>query len=135
MTDESQLYRRAMRLTVAVLAALAVVGAVVGWLVGGASGLVGAVVGAAVAALGAIPTQAAMLVGHRRSPQAMAGIVAFSWLGKMLVIIVALLVIQGIDSFHRPMFAATAAMGLIASLVIDVATLRRARISYVDPGT
>ncbi|WP_296667791.1 hypothetical protein [Demequina sp.] len=135
MTAEESLYRRAMRLTVVVLAGLAVLGALVGWFVAGAPGAVAAAVGAAVAALGAIPTQAAMLIGHRRSPQALAGIVAFSWLGKMLVIIVALLLLQGVESFYRPMFAATAVVGLVVSLAIDLLTLRKARIPYVDPGT
>ena len=135
MTAEEQLYRRAIRITVIVLLAIAVLGAGVAWLVAGANGAVAALVGAGVAALGAIPTQVAMLVGHRKPPHVMAGIVAFSWLGKMLVIIVALLLLQGIESFHREAFAATAVAGILASLVVDVAVLRRARVPYVDPGT
>ncbi|MDN4474839.1 hypothetical protein QQX09_03095 [Demequina sp. SYSU T00192] len=135
MTAEEQLYRRAIRLTSIVLAAIAVVGGAVAWALAGPAGAVGALVGALVAALGAVPTQVAMLVGHRRPPQVMAGIVAFSWLGKMLVIVVALLVLQGVESFHREAFAATAVTGIVASLVVDVATLRKARIPYADPGT
>ncbi|WP_062463659.1 hypothetical protein [Demequina soli] len=134
MTAEEALYRRALRLTAIVLGALAVVGGAVAWIVVGPDGALAAVVGAAVAALGALPTQYAMLKGHTRPPHVMAGIVAFSWLGKMLVIIVALLVLQGVDSFHRPSFAATAVVGLLAGLVVDVSLLRKSRIPYVEPG-
>ncbi len=133
MSAEADVYRRALRLTAVILAALGVLGGAVGWFVAGAPGMVAALAGAAVAALGALPTQAAMLVGHRRSAQALAGIVAFSWLGKMLLIIVALLILQGVESFHRPMFAIVAVVGLVASLAIDIITLRRARIPYVGP--
>lgn len=135
MTAEAALYRRAMVLTALWLTGIAVVGAVVGWFVAAVPGIVAAVTGAAIAALAALTTQYAMLVGHKRSPQAMAGIVGFSWLGKMLVIIVALLLLQQVDGFHRPMFAATVVAGLAASLTIDFLTLRKARIPYVDPGT
>ena len=135
MTAEAALYRRAIRLTSLWLAGIAVVGAVVGWLVGGSAGLIAALVGAAVAALGALPTQWAMLVGHERAPHVLAGIVAFSFLGKMAVILVALLVLQQIDGFHKPMFAATVIAGVVASLAIDFMTVRKARVPYVDPGT
>lgn len=135
MTTEADLYRTAIRLTSLILAAVAAVGAVVGWLVAGGAGVVAALVGAAVAALGAIPTQYAMLVGHRRAPHTLAAIVLFSWLGKMGLILVALIVLQGVESFNRPMFAGTVMVGLVASLVVDMVTLRKARIPYVDPGT
>ncbi|WP_062386373.1 hypothetical protein [Demequina iriomotensis] len=135
MTAEEALYRRAIRLTTVIVVAIGAIGAGVAWALAGTAGAVAALVGAAVAALGAIPTQAAMLVGHRKPPHVMAGIVAFSWLGKMLVIIIALLVLQGVESFHRGAFAATAVTGIVASLVVDVATLRKARIPYADPGT
>ncbi|SEJ22396.1 hypothetical protein [Demequina mangrovi] len=134
MTPEEAVYRQAIRLTIVVLAAIAVVGAAIAWVVVGPAGAVAALVGAVVAAIGAIPTQVSMLVGHRKPPHVMAGIVAFSWLGKMAVIIVALLVLGQVESFHRASFAATAMTGIVASLVVDVLTLRKARIPYVEPG-
>ena len=133
MSAEADLYRTAIRLSALTLGGIAVVGAAVGWLVAGADGAIAAVVGAAVAALGAIPTQYAMLVGHRRPPHELAAIAAFSWLGKMALILVALMVLQRIDSFHRPMFAATVLAGLVATLAIDLVTMRRARVPYVEP--
>ncbi|WP_062515975.1 hypothetical protein [Demequina gelatinilytica] len=134
MTAEARMYRRAIVLIGIVLGAIAVVGAAIAWAVAGPAAAVAALVGAAVAALGAIPTPVAMLVGHRKPPHVMAGIVAFSWLGKMLVIIVALLLLKNVESFHKVAFAATAVTGIVASLVVDVATMRKARIPYVQPG-
>lgn len=135
MTPEAEVYRRAMRATVIALVALAAVAAGVGWWVAGSAGLIAGVAGAAVAALGAIPTQVAMLVSHRQSPQAMAGIVLFSWLGKMVLVVIALVVLAGIEGFHRPMFGITVVVGLMLSLGIDMLSLRRSRVPYVDPGT
>lgn len=135
MSAESDLYRRAIRLSSIALVGLAAVGAAVGAVLDGSAGAIAAVVGAAVAALGAISTQVAMLIGHTRSPQALAGIVLFAFLGKMLILIVALLVLQGIDGFNRPIFAVVTITCLVATLAIEVDALRRARVPYVDPGT
>lgn len=135
MSAESDLYRRAIVRSSVTLVIIAVVGAVVGAVLDGVQGTVAALVGAAVAALGAISTQVAMLVGHRRSPQALAGIVLFAFLGKMLILIVALLVLQGIDDFNRPIFAVVTITCLVATLAIEVQALRHSRVPYVDPGT
>ena len=135
MTAEADIYRRALVLTALALGALAVLAAAVGWLVAGSAAAVAALVGIGVAAIGAIPTQAAMLVGHRRSPQTLAAITLFSWLAKMGVILVALLVLQGVESFHRAAFVIAVAAGLFTSLAIDLWALRKARVPYVDPGT
>lgn len=135
MSAEAQVYRRAMVHTAIALAILAVGGAAVGYLAAGASGAVGALVGAAVAALAALPTQAAMLVGHARSPQALAGIVAFSWLAKMFIIVVAMVLLTRLDDFHRVAFAVTVVIGILLSLVFDIMSMRQARVPYVDPGT
>ncbi|WP_062302558.1 hypothetical protein [Demequina subtropica] len=134
MTAEARMYRRAIALIAIVLAVIAVVGAVIAWVVAGPAAAGAALIGAGVAALGAIPTPVAMLVGHRKPPHVMAGIVAFSWLGKMFVIIVALLLLKNVESFHKAAFAATAVTGIVASLVVDVTTMRKARIPYVQPG-
>ena len=135
MTAEADLYRTALRRSAVALVVLGALGAGVGALIDGPAGAVAALVGAGVAALGAIPTQVAMLVGHTRSPQALAGIVGFAFLGKMLIVIVALLVLQGIDGFNRPTFAVVTITCLVVTLAIELHALRRARIPYVDPGT
>lgn len=135
MTPESQVYRRALTVTCVTLAGLAVVAGAVGWLIADAAGLIAGIVGAAVAALGAVPTQVAMLIAHKKSSQALAGIVLFAWLGKMVIIVIALVALGSIEDFHRPMFGVTVAVGLVASLGIDLWSLQRSRVPYVEPGT
>ncbi|MEX0913824.1 MAG: hypothetical protein WDZ57_02610 [Demequina sp.] len=132
MTIEADVYRRALYATGVVIIVIAVVGAVVGYTIDGVTGLVGAGTGVGVAAVSGLTTQAAMLVGHRKSSNAMASIVLGSWALKMLLIIVALLVLQGIDGFHRPLFATAALTGVVLTLVIDVWVLHRSRVPYVD---
>ncbi|WP_084077037.1 hypothetical protein [Demequina sp. NBRC 110057] len=135
MTEESRTYRRALRVTVIVIVALAVIAVPVGLLVAGGAGLLAAEVGVAVAALAGLTTQIAMLVAHQKPPHIMAAYIGGSWLGKMLIIIVALLVLQGIEGFHKELFAAFAVTGIIATLAIDFWVIRNARIPYVDSGS
>jgi hypothetical protein len=135
MTVEAGVYRTALYATGVAIAAIAVVVGVTGYVIDGLTGLVGAGTGVGVAAVSGLTTQVAMLVGHRKSSTAFAGIVLGSWAVKMLVIIVALLLLQGIDDFNRPLFAAAAFTGVILTLVIDVWVLHRARVPYVEPSS
>jgi hypothetical protein len=135
MTAEANVYRSSLRVTAIALAAVAVVGAVTGWLVAEATGLVAALAGVAVAALWAMATQFSMLIGHRGSVNTLVTWVLGSWLVKMVIIIAALVVLAGIENFHRPLFVIFLAAGVIPSLIIDVQALRRSRVPYVDPGS
>lgn len=134
MNAETTTYRRALRATVIGIAVLAIVAVPVGLLVGGGAGLLAAEIGVAVAALSGVTTQVAMVVGHDREPHVMAAIVGGSWLLKMLIIIVALIVLSGIDGFHRGLFAGFAVAGVLGTLAVDFWVIRSARIPYVDPG-
>ncbi|PKQ25349.1 MAG: hypothetical protein CVT64_10115 [Actinobacteria bacterium HGW-Actinobacteria-4] len=134
-TAESRVYRAALRATLASIGVLAVGGAAAGWVIAGGAGLTAALVGAGVAALSGASTQGAMMYGHRKGANALAVAVLGSWAVKMLLIIVALVVLQGIEDFHRPMFAAVAMTGVIVTLAIDVWVIHRARIPYAEPGS
>ncbi|WP_084105687.1 hypothetical protein [Demequina sp. NBRC 110056] len=134
MTAESTTYRKALRVTAILVIGLAVIAVPVGLLVGGTAGLVAAEIGVLVAALSGITTQVAMVIGHDREPHIMAAIMGGSWLLKMLIIIVALLVLQGVDGFHKGLFAGFAVAGVLGTLAVDFWVIRSARIPYVDPG-
>lgn len=133
MTSEADVYRTALRATGVMIVCVAVIGAVGGYMIAGVTGVVAAGTGVGVAAVSGLTTQAAMLIGHRRPSTSLAAIVLGSWAIKMLVIIVALLLLQGIEGFHRPLFAATAMTGIVVTLAIDVWVLHRASVPYVDP--
>ncbi|WP_084101824.1 hypothetical protein [Demequina sp. NBRC 110051] len=132
MNEESLTYRRALRVTAIVIAALAVIAAPVGLLVAGGAGLVAAEIGVLVAALAGLTTQIAMVIAHDKPAHVMAGYVGGSWLAKMLIIVIALIVLQGIDGFHKVLFAAFCVGGVLATLVVDFWVIRSARIPYVD---
>lgn len=133
MTAESITYRRALRITVIGIAALAVLAVPVGLLVAGGPGLVAALVGVGVAALSGVTTQVAMVIGHDREPHIMAAIVGGSWLAKMVIIVIALLVLDGIEGFHKALFAGFMLVGVIGTLAIDMWVMRAARVPYVEP--
>lgn len=134
MNEEAVTYRRALRVTIIGIAALAIVAVPVGLLVAGGAGLAAAEIGVAVAALAGVTTQVAMVVGHHREAHVMAAIIGGSWLLKMLIIVVALLLLQNVDGFHKGLFAAFAVVGILGTLAIDFWVIRSARIPYVDPG-
>ena len=135
MTEEANIYRRALRVTAIGLAALAIIAIPVGLLFHGGAGLLAAEVGVAVAALAGITTQVAMMVAHRRTPHMMAAIVLGSWLLKMLIIVIVLLVLQGVDGFHKGLFAVFMLVGVFGTIAADLWAVRTARLPYVDPGS
>lgn len=135
MTEESRTYRRAMRVTAIGIAALAVIAIPVGLIIAGGAGLLAAEVGVAIAALAGLTTQGAMVLAHAKPAHVMAGYVGGSWLLKMLIIIIALIVLQGIDGFHKGLFAGFMLVGVIGTLAIDFWVIRKARIPYVEGGS
>ena len=135
MTEEATIYRRALRVTAIGIGALAIIAIPVGLLVAGSPGLLAAEVGVAVAALAGLTTQVAMMMGHNRAPQMMAAILMGSWLLKMIIIVIALLVLQGVDEFHRALFATFALVGVFGTLAVDLWAVRATRLPYVDPGS
>lgn len=134
-TAEARVYRTALRNTMIGLAILAVLAVVIGALVAGSTGVIAALVGVAVAALAGLTTQAAMAWGHKRSTDQMAMAIAGSWLLKMFIIVIALLILQGIENFHKELFAAFAVTGVILTLVVDFWVIKASRVPYVEPGS
>lgn len=132
---EARVYRIALRRTGWGLAILAVVAVAVGVPVAGGRGVIAALAGVAVAALAGLTTQFAMSWGHKRSTDQMAIAIAGSWLLKMVIIVIALLVLQGIEGFHKQLFAAFVVAGVLLTLAVDFWVLRTSRVPYVEPGS
>lgn len=135
MTEEANLYRRALRLTAIGLGALAIIAVPVGLLVDGTAGLLAAEVGVAIAALAGLTTQVAMLFGYNRLPHMMAAMLLGSWLVKMLIIVIAMVVLQGVEGFHKALFVAFMLVGVFGTLAADFWAVRATRLPYVDPGS
>lgn len=134
-TAEARVYRTALRRTGVGLGVLALLAVAVGAFVAGGRGVIAGLVGVGVAALAGLTTQAAMSWGHKRSPDQMTMAIAGSWLLKMILIVAALLILQGIEDFHKEVFAAFAVTGVLLTLAVDFWVLRASRVPYVEPGS
>ncbi|MFT4220988.1 MAG: hypothetical protein QM611_10780 [Microbacterium sp.] len=115
--------------------ALAAAGAVVGYLVAGQSGLWSALMGVLLAALFLGMTAAIILfAGRFEGPtkfQIFFGIVIVGWLVKLIVFIVVLLVLRAQPWVHGHVFFFAVLASVVASLVIDLVVMARARVPYV----
>ncbi|MFC8731967.1 hypothetical protein ACFT5B_05860 [Luteimicrobium sp. NPDC057192] len=127
------LFRRALRDVLVFLAAVTVVGVVVGAIFAGTKGVWGALLGAAVALVFSGTTVWSMWRSSHSSPAAMLGIVAGSWLAKMVVLVVALVALQGQDFYSKPVFLVVVLVGVFGSVALDTINYQRARIPYVEP--
>ncbi|HWK92852.1 MAG TPA: hypothetical protein VNR17_11405 [Luteimicrobium sp.] len=127
------LFRRALRDVLVFLAAVTVVGVVVGAIVAGTEGVWGALLGAAVALVFSGTTVWSMWRSSHSSPAAMLGIVAGSWLAKMIVLVVALVALQSQDFYSKPVFLVVVLVGVLGSVALDTINYQRARIPYVEP--
>lgn len=130
---EGEAYWWALRVSAVSLAALAIIGGTVAGLVEGSGGLWGAIAGAGLAALGALVTQGAMVVGYKRAPHVFASIVGGSWLAKMVVIVGGMLALSTVSGVDRASFGIVALVGIMGTLAIDLLAVRKARIPYVNP--
>jgi multisubunit Na+/H+ antiporter MnhF subunit len=127
------LFRRSLRDVLVFLAVLAVLGVVVGWATAGSKGAWGALLGAAVAFVFSGTTVWSMWRSAHSTPAAMLGIVAGSWLAKMVVLIVALVSLQGQDFYSKPVFLVVVLVGVLGSVALDTVNYQRARVPYVEP--
>jgi hypothetical protein len=97
----SQILTKVLKYTGLLAVLLIVVGGTIGFLVDGTDGLVSVLLGTAVAILFSAVTAASMIVAVKFQLAAFFGIVMGSWLLKMVLFIVALLVLRDL-SFINP---------------------------------
>ncbi|MFC8922781.1 hypothetical protein [Cellulosimicrobium sp. NPDC057127] len=128
-------FRTALRDVLVLLGSLAVVGVAVGALVAGLPGVWGALLGVAVAVVFSATTVWAMLRTVDSTPTTTAAVVMGSWLAKMVVLIVVLVVLRGMNFYDRWVFAGVLLVGVIGSAVLDYRAVSRGRIPYVEPGS
>lgn len=126
-------FRTALRNVLVLLGTLAVVGVAVGALVSGTAGVWGALLGVTVAVVFSATTVWAMLRTVDSSPTTTAAVVMGSWLAKMVVLIVVLVVLRGMDFYDRWVFAGVLLVGVIGSAVMDYRAVSRGRVPYVEP--
>lgn len=124
--------RAVVRAATRSLLVLLPVAVVAGWLVDGSAGALGALLGLALPTFFLGTTVAVALLTARMSPQAMGAAVVFSWLAKMIVLIVAMTLLAQWDAWSRPVFTVTFLVGVVGWLVAEAYVVTRSRVTYVD---
>lgn len=130
---EQAVLRAALRDCLILVGGLAVLGSLVGLLVAGLPGLWGALIGAALAAFFCATTVWSMLYTVGKGPTAMGAVVMGSWLAKMVVLIVVLVIITQFDFYDRVVLFVVLLLGAVGSALLDYRAVRNGRLPYVEP--
>ena len=109
------------------------VAAVAGWLVDGTAGLLGAVLGVAIPALFFGATVVLALVTIRLSPAALGLVVLVSWLVKLVLLVVALVLLDQSQAWSRPVFGVVFLLAVAGWLGLEAWLVLRTRQPYVSP--
>lgn len=108
------------------------VGATVGVIVAGGPGVAGAFWGAGMALVFTGLTTLSIRVGAHFSPPVFAGIVLGSWMVKMVLFIVLVIVLGHASGINGPVLFFSLVTVMLGTLVIDAITLVRSRVPYVN---
>lgn len=133
MNPESVALKRAITITAVALGLLAMVSGVVAWTIANPGVALAAVSGVGVAAFVSMSTQAVMIEGLRRSPAGFVGLVLGSYVIKVAVLLLILVAVRESD-LPRGAFVIPLVIGAVATLVIDIVVVVRARVPNVSPG-
>ncbi|MDR7384148.1 hypothetical protein [Promicromonospora iranensis] len=131
---EKAVLRAALRDSMILVAALAVLGSLVGLLVAGVAGLWGGLIGAAIAAFFCGTTVWSMLYTVGKGATTMGAVVMGTWLGKMVVLVAVLLVLTRFDFYDRVVLFVVLLLGAVGSALLDYRAVQNGRVPYVEPG-
>jgi hypothetical protein len=126
-------FRRALRDMLWMLGALTVVGVGVGWAVAGVEGIWGALIGVALALVFSGTTVISVLRTVNTTPAHTTAVIMGAWLGKIVVVFVALAVLAQFDFYNRMVLGLVLFAGVLGSAILDVRAVQRGRIPYVEP--
>lgn len=135
MTDSPlrAMFRTALRQMALLLAVLGVLSCVVGYLAAGPPGLWGGVLGTAIVAFFTLTTAVVMLVTADRPQHVASAAFVGSWLGKVVIVFVLLIIVRDRDFYDPLVFFITLTLAILGSLAIEMSAALKARVPYVDP--
>jgi hypothetical protein len=133
MPDAPEPLQRVLRLGLLGFAAAVPVVAAVGWWVDGTAGLLGALLGLVLPAAFFGVTAAVGLGTRHLSPGAMGAVVLASWLAKLVLLIVVLVIADQSSAWSRPVFAVVFLTATAAWLGLEAWLVLRTRQPYVVP--
>lgn len=132
MTSTGELFARVLKLSAALIAAIALLGGLAGWLIAGVDGLASALIGAAMALLFTSLTAISVWLGGRLSLGGFFGAVMGGWIVKLVLFIVMVASLRGADFIVGPILFASVVASVIGSLVLDAVAVTRSRIPTVN---
>lgn len=136
MTSPSPLrtmFRTVLRQMAVLLAVLGVGSCVVGYLVAGTPGLWGGVLGTALVAFFTLTTAVVMVATADRPLYVASAALVGSWLAKVVVVFVVLLIVRGRDFYDPVVFFVTLVLAILGSMAIEMSAALKARVPNVDP--
>jgi hypothetical protein len=131
----SQILTKVLKYTGLLAVLLVIVGGTIGFLVDGTDGLVSVLLGTAVAILFSAVTAASMIVAVKFQLAAFFGIVMGSWLLKMVLFIVALLVLRDLSFINPVALFISLVVAIVGTVAIDTLVVTKSRVGYVSDVT
>ncbi|HEY3436664.1 MAG TPA: hypothetical protein VGK35_03140 [Actinotalea sp.] len=128
-------FRRALRDMLVLVAVLAVVGVAVGALVADppSAGVWGAVIGVAIALVFSGTTVVSMLVTAHSPVTTTAVVILGGWLVKMVVLVATLVVLGDQHFYDRKVLVGVLLAGVLGSTYLDYRAVARGRVPYTTP--
>ncbi|GAA2088566.1 hypothetical protein [Brevibacterium salitolerans] len=113
--------------------AILVLGGGAGWLFVGREGLYGGLVGGGIAAVFLLVSFVVVYLGRNLSMQMLAGALGIGFLFKAFLFMILISRLAGAPWLHGTTAFLTIVAAVIATSLLDVLTVARARIPYADP--
>jgi multisubunit Na+/H+ antiporter MnhF subunit len=128
-------FRRALRETLVLVGAVAVVGIGVGALVTEPpiAGIWGALIGVVVTLVFSGTTVVSMLRTANSSPTTTAVVILGAWLVKMVLLVALFGVLERLTFYDRNVLVAVVLVGVLGSVLIDYHAVKNGRVPYVTP--
>jgi heme O synthase-like polyprenyltransferase len=129
-----RLFERVLRELLIATAGITAVGLVAGYLIDAWAGFFGALLGVVAALIFTGTTALSMLYTLHKPPSVLAVVVLGAWIGKMVVLIVMLAVLQDMTFYNKIVFAVVLLIAVLTSMAIDVRAVVRGRVPNVQTG-
>jgi len=127
------MFSTVLRRMAILLVVLAVGGCAIGYLAAGTPGLWGGLLGTGLAAFFLLTTAVVMLATADKPLHVASAALVGSWLAKVVVVFVVLLVVRGRDFYDPVVFFVTLTLAILGSVAIEMSAAMKARVPHVDP--
>ncbi|MGB7982254.1 MAG: hypothetical protein WCF36_15850, partial [Candidatus Nanopelagicales bacterium] len=108
--------------------------AALGYLLAGAPGAWGALIGMGIAVGFFAITVTVSLLTAGMDVSTLGIAVLGSWLVKMALLIIALVLLRGVEFYSRPALFLALLVGTIGSLLLEALVVTRTQVPYLEPG-